>query len=441
MSQRLTFAGNRESMAKDPVVRFHNVSKRFHMTSERPQTILETLIALLKGQRRQRRTRELWALRELSFDIARGECLGIIGRNGSGKSTLLKLVARILRPTGGQITVSGRVSALLELGAGFHPDLTGRENIYLNGAVLGLSKKEIDARFADIIDFSELAEFIDVPVKHYSSGMYMRLGFSIAIHVDPDILLVDEILAVGDQAFQSKCVDRIYQMKQRDTTIILVSHNLDMVRNLCTHLLWIEHGRLRRAGPVESVAAHYVAASYERQEQPLKDGDDDTSFKRWGTREIEITHVRFLDGDGEETQTFQTNDELIVEIGYVAHRPVQNPEFGLAIFRQDGVHVNGPNSRLGGLDIGTIHGQGVIRYHMARLPLLPARYQLTAAVYGSRLPVAYDHHDQAYTFRVTAGGTEELHGLIAVSAEWEWQPETENVKTVTNDNEVVWEKD
>ena len=412
-----------------PAVRFENVSKRFMMATERPQTILESVIALAHGQRVQRRRKEqeLWAVRDLSFELPQGECLGIIGRNGSGKSTTLKLITRILRPTHGRIMVRGRVSALLELGAGFHPDLTGRENIYLNGSVLGLSKAEIDNHFDSIVAFSELDNFIDVPVKHYSSGMYVRLGFSIAIHVEPDILILDEILAVGDQRFQTKCVEQIYNLKREGVTIVLVSHNLDMVRNLCTQLLWIEHGKLQAAGSVQEIAGQYMADAYNtyNQGQSPAHSNGQKQFKRWGTREVEISSVRFLNQDGQETDTFHHRDPLTIEIAYMAHKPIEDPEFGLAIYRQDGVHVNGPNTKSGGLDIGVLHGPGIIRYHIAELPLLPARYHVTVAVHDSRLPVAYDHHEQAYSFRVVSGDPQELHGLLTIPAQWEWAPEAE----------------
>lgn len=413
-------------------IRFESVSKRFTMTTERPQTLLETVISVLKGQRlNRRRGEELWAVHNLDFELAPGECLGIVGRNGSGKSTVLKLIARILRPTSGRVVVRGRTSALLELGAGFHPDLTGRENIYLNASVLGLDQKEVDRHFQSIVDFSELESFIDVPVKHYSSGMYMRLGFSVAIHVEPDILLVDEILAVGDQAFQRKCIEQINALKRQGTTIILVSHNLDMVRNLCTRLLWVESGRLRAEGSVSAVAGQYMAASYDQY--PRLNGNlQDGPFERWGSGEIVITDVRFLNEDGEETNQFRTNEPMTIEMDYWAREPIEEPEFGFAIHRQDGVHVNGPNSRAGGLSTGRVHGTGTIRYHVEHLPLLPARYYLTAAIHDSRLPRAYDHHEQAYAFRIVPGGTAELHGLVTLPAAWTWEPSVEPSPTLTN---------
>lgn len=407
-------------MSEQAIIRFQNVSKRFAYTVEKPKTILEAVISIFSRARRREQAQDLWAIRNVSFDVMPGQCLGIIGRNGSGKSSMLKLVARILRPTSGRVLVNGRVSALLELGAGFHPDLTGRENIFLNASVLGLSKQDTHRCFDSIVAFSELEEFIDMPVKHYSSGMYMRLGFSVAIHVSPDILIVDEILSVGDQAFQTKCIDRIYEMKRKGTTIILVSHNLDMMRKLCTHLLWMEHGKVQASGLTADVAEQYKAYSQRREDQQFSRQLAD--FERWGTGDIEITAVRFLDEIGQEQSTFKTGDKMCIEIHYMAHKAIRNPEFGLAIFRQDGIHVNGPNSRLAGLDVGVIDGAGILRYEIEQLPLLPARYMVTVAVHDGRLSLAYDYHRQAYLFQVIVGGTTEVDGLIAMSARWHWEP-------------------
>jgi ABC-type polysaccharide/polyol phosphate transport system ATPase subunit len=405
--------------SNQPAISFKNVSKRFTYSREQPQSIQETLISLL-GRRRRYPKKELWALRDLSFDLYPGESLGIVGRNGSGKSTVLKLVARILRPSSGQVMVNGRVSALLELGAGFHPDLTGRENIALNASVLGLSQRDVDSKFDEIVEFSELGEFIDMPVKHYSSGMYMRLGFSVAIHVDPDILIIDEILAVGDQAFQTKCIDRIYELHRAGVAIILISHNLNVVKRMCSRLIWLDQGHMRASGLTEEVASQYkyqADAAVARQLVAMEDG---RTFNRWGSGEIEITGVRFLDAGGAEQSQFRTGDEMSVEIAYLAHEPIPKPEFGLAIFRQDGLQVNGPNSQLAGLETGTVNGKGVVRYHIKYLPLLPALYQVTAAIHNTQVTHAYDYHELAYPFRVVTGGTNETDGLVVLSADWSW---------------------
>jgi len=409
------------SNTAQPAISFHNVSKRFTYAREQPQTVLETIVSVAH-HRGRRPKRDLWALRDLSFDVYPGQSLGIIGRNGSGKSTVLKLVARILRPTSGQLAVRGRVSALLELGAGFHPDLTGRENIALNASVLGLTQEDVERNFDAIVEFSELGEFIDMPVKHYSSGMYMRLGFSVAIHVEPDILIVDEILAVGDQAFQTKCIDRIYEMQRNGVTIILISHNLSVVRRMCSNLIWLENGEMRASGPTEEVANLYRFQSDQKVDQQQGGSRREGDFRRWGSKEIEITAVRFLDAAGQEQPHFQTGDPMTIEMAYIAHEPTQDPEFGLAIFRQDGLHVNGPNSQAGGIKTGLVQGAGLVRYEIKELPLLPALYQVSAAIHDNWLSRAYDFHELAYPFRVISGRNKETDGIIELPASWSMQP-------------------
>jgi ABC-type polysaccharide/polyol phosphate transport system ATPase subunit len=405
-------------MGPEPIISFQNVDKRFAFTKEKPQSVMETFIALFSRRKGPKQPPEsLWAVRGVSFDVLPGQCFGIVGRNGSGKSTILKLMARILRPNNGRILINGRVSALLELGAGFHPDLTGRENIFLNAALLGFNEDDAHAYYDRIVEFSELDEFIDMPVRHYSSGMYMRLGFSVAIHMQPDILIVDEILAVGDQAFQSKCIDAIMELRDNDVTIIIVSHNINLVRTLCTHILWIDKGIPQAYGMVDEIAAEYVAHAYQKKGQPIS-----ATFTRSGTGEIEITSTRFLNQAGEAQESFATGDPMTIEIGYLAHKPIPNPEFGLAIFRQDGVQVNGPNTKLAGIDLGMIEGSGVVRYEIERLPLLPATYEVTTAVHDSRSHQCYDYHQKAYTFRILAGNFQELDGLIEFSAKWHKMP-------------------
>ncbi|HMT20013.1 MAG TPA: ABC transporter ATP-binding protein [Promineifilum sp.] len=409
------------STQSQPAIRLQNVSKRFAFTPDMPQSVLETAIDVF-SRRRRHSSQALWAVHDVSFEIMPGQCVGIVGRNGSGKSTLLKLIARIIQPTSGEILVSGRVSALLELGAGFHPDLTGRENIYLNASVLGLSRDETETLFADIVDFSELGEFIDMPVKHYSSGMYMRLGFSVAIHVRPDILIVDEILAVGDQNFQTKCMDRIMEMKRNGVTILFISHDLTNVAHLCSDVVWLDHGVVRMVGPTDHVLAHYRSHLFNRADEQMSAANDFGSFRRWGTMQIEITDVRLLNGTDEPTTIFRTGDALTVEIAYTAHEPIEEPEFGLALHRQDGVHVSGPNTRAAGLRLGVVAGSGRVRYAVPRLPLLPGRYNLTVAVHDSVDPIAYDYHEEAYSFRVVEGGTDEKEGLLALDASWAYSP-------------------
>lgn len=407
-----------------PVIKMENINKRFELVAEGPDSVFELLISRFSRNQPTKRSgskkQALWAVKDVNLDIFSGESIGILGQNGSGKSTLLKLITRILHPTTGRIMVQGRIGALLELGAGFHPELTGRENIYLNASILGLSKRDIQNHFDSVVAFSELEDFIDTPVKFYSSGMYMRLGFSVAVHVNPQILIVDEILAVGDQAFQEKCINHIYDMKRRGTTIILVSHNLDLMRKLCTRLVWMEKGQIRACGAPEEMIQKYLVFLQTREHRSLYQLQK--GFDRIGTGDVEITAVRLLDKDQQEQTVFVTGQSLTIEISYWAHRTVPKPEFGLAIFREDGVQINGPNTQFSGLDIEEIAGTGVISYHIAKLPLLPARYIISVAVHDSRYPITYDHHDKAYEFQVSNGDTREIFGLILMPATWSWTP-------------------
>ncbi len=411
--------------AAEPVVKLAGIGKQFESVTESPRSVLEFITSrfsitnrrYVKNRPIKRDKQPLWVVRDVNLEVMPGECLGILGRNGSGKSTLLKLITRIIKPTTGYIMVRGRVSALLELGAGFHPDLTGRENIYLNASIMGLDKHNIEDHFDSVVAFSGLEPFIDAPVKFYSSGMYMRLGFSVAVHVNPQILIVDEILAVGDQAFQEKCINHIYEMKSKGTTIVLVSHNMDLMRELCTSAIWMENGEAQAQGSPEALIQKYLGFLHERGYQQRAHGAD-AGIERSGSGEIQITGLRVFGNREEPQEGFLTGQPLTIEISYKAHRPVENPEFGLAIYRQDGVQVNGPNSTAGGLHLGRVEGTGVVSYHIPSLPLLPAQYVITAAIHDPRYGLTFDHHDKAYPFQVRGGGTRELYGLVEIPASW-----------------------
>lgn len=402
-------------------VRFDNVSKRFTLRHERARSFQEAALAFF--QRRDNSREELWALKEVSFAVERGKTLGIIGPNGSGKSTILKLITRILEPTSGRIDVHGRVSALIELGAGFHPDLTARENIYLNGSLLGFSRKEMKAKFAQIVEFSELEKFIDVPIKHFSSGMHMRLGFSVAIHVDPDVLLIDEILAVGDQAFQNKCLGKIAALKSQGVTILFVSHDLEAVRNLCDRAIWLEDGVIQEMGTVDRVIDCYLnnvtAFTEERLGRQRRIGGNEN---RWGSGEVEITEVRFLDAEGRERRVFKTGEKMVVRLRYHAHTKVVQPVFGIAIYSSDGVHINGPNTKFSDYAVESVEGLGEIDYIVDMLPLLEGSYELSAVVYDHDCLHAYDHHHRMYSFIVQRGEVKERYGLIYMPCEWRLRP-------------------
>lgn len=397
------------------VIRFENVSKRF-VLNKRSRSFQEILLNLSrKSSAVPPRAREFWALREVSFEIAASETVGFVGPNGVGKSTVLKLVANIIEPTSGRISVRGRIGALLELGAGFHPDLSGRENIYVNASIMGLSRRDVDRRLDAIISFAEMEPFIDVPVKHYSSGMYVRLGFSVAVHTEPEILLVDEVLAVGDAAFQRKCLERIDRLRADGVTLLFVSHSAEMVRSICSRAIWLDSGLLVADGAAESVMQQYTMHSWAAEEGRLQA----TSDVRWGTGRVQITRVQLLDKDGHETQLFTTGEPMMIALHYQAAERVPQPVFGLAIHRRDGVHVTGPNTQLAGIDISMVEGEGTVLYELKSLPLLAGVYAISVAVCDSAPDAEmYDYHDQLYPFRVHSEPGGEQYGLLKLGGQW-----------------------
>jgi ABC-type polysaccharide/polyol phosphate transport system ATPase subunit len=371
------------------------------------------------------------AVDDVSFDVAAGRTLGIIGRNGSGKSTMLKLVAGITKASRGSVQVHGRVSALIELGAGFHPEISGRENVFINGIMLGLTKREVARRFDDIVEFAELPEFIDAPVKNYSSGMYMRLGFAVAIHVDPDVLLVDEVLAVGDEAFTHKCLDKFAEFKRRGKTILLVTHSLGLVERFCDDAIWLDAGRIRAAGDPKRVVDSYIT-DVERTEEAQLAGEDKKTreavavahgesaaapaspsasaddlqdmFKavegRWGSREAEIMDVRLAGPDqGEVGHIFQSGEPLEVRLRVRAAQPLDDFVFGIGIFNAEGVCCYGTNTEIDELSASRLSGDAEVVFHIDSLDLVDGTYKLDAAVHRSD-GYPYDYHRLLYTFRV-----------------------------------------
>lgn len=396
-------------------IRFENISKCFALHQHRPHSLQETLIRLVPWRRQAPTpTEEFWALRDVSFEVADGETVGLIGPNGVGKSTVLKLISRILEPTSGRVEVNGRVGALLELGAGFHPDLTGRENVYLNASMMGLNRQEVDRRFDEIVAFSELEPFIDVPVKHYSSGMYVRLGFAVAVHTDPEILLVDEVLAVGDAAFQRKCYERIDQLRAAGVTLLFVSHSADTVRSLCSRALWLDSGTLVADGSAESVVQQYTMHSLVADDGRLKAVSD----LRWGTGKVQITRVQILDECERETQLLETGKPMTIVFHYEAKERVERPVFGLAIHRSDGIHITGPNTKLCGVELASIEGAGSVRYIQDSFSLLEGTYVVSVAVVSDDDTEMYDYHDRLYPFRVHAAADKKQSGLVDLGGRW-----------------------
>ncbi len=373
------------------------------------------------------------AVRNVTFNVPRGRTLGVIGRNGSGKSTLLKLVAGITKPSSGTVTVEGRISALIELGAGFHPEISGRENVFINGIMLGLSKREITRRFDEIVEFAEMADFIDAPVKTYSSGMYMRLGFAVAIHVDPDVLLVDEVLAVGDEGFTHKCLDKFAEFKRRGKTILLVTHSLGLVERFCDDALWMDSGELKGMGDpkrivgayitdVEVSEEHQLAVSDQRAQEsaavvspdepasavlpdhPIETADAPADMfrateGRWGSREVEITGVELHGPDGAAAHVFHSGEPLTIHIALRAPIAIDDFVIGIGLFNAEGVCCYGTNTSLEELKGIRIFGDAEARFTIDSLDLVEGTYKLDVAIHKVD-GYPYDYHRLLYTFRV-----------------------------------------
>ncbi len=391
-------------------VALDGLGKKFRLTHDRNWTLKATVLA---GHRT--RYEEFWALRGLDLEIPHGSTFGIIGGNGSGKSTLLKLLAGILRPDEGTAEVDGRLSALLELGAGFHPELTGRENVYLNGAILGFTSREIRRRFDDIVGFAELDRFIDEPVRNYSSGMYVRLGFSVAIHVEPDILLVDEVLAVGDHAFQKRCLDRFAQLKAEGRTIILVSHDLDMVGWLCEQTAWIQQGTLQAVGPSPEVIDRFLeggAAGAAPVSAPRR------QFGGLGPDDL-VTSVDLLDANGHRMDRVGSGRPVRFQVRYDAVRAGEPVTVALGLYRADGTHVASINS---GAASRAVDGDGgglvQVDYAVGALALQPGTYELSVALHDHSMRKVLERHTHLVRFEVEPTGGDHQNGLVALGGTW-----------------------
>ena len=455
-----------------PAIELDHVSKVYRRHGRRRQ--FATLkSALLTGSlvRHLRPDESFSALSDVSVTVPRGACYGIIGRNGSGKSTLLKIVAGITKPTSGIVRVKGRVSALIELGAGFHPEISGRENVFINGVMLGLSRREISDRFDEIVEFAELEDFIEAPVKTYSSGMYMRLGFAIATHVNPDVLLVDEVLAVGDEGFSLKCLDTFAEFKRRGKTILLVTHGLSMVERFCDEAVWLEAGQNRTTGDPTRVVQMYLADVEQAEDQhlaaedakaqqtpvtqappgPMSEpvaeeaalappeeatgvsaadaADDDepppdmfaAMEGRWGSGAVRIEKVT-LEGDRGPAHVFHTGDRMTIRMRVIAAQPVDDFAFGISIFSIDGVCCYGTNTNIEEMESESLEGEGEVVFAIERLDLVEGTYKLDVAVH-KRDGFSYDYHRLLYTFRVKSRTKDA--GIYRPSHAWRF---TDNVR-------------
>lgn len=391
----------------DNAIVARNVSKQFRLYHERNQYLKA---AFLRGRRA--RYEEFWALKDVSFEIKKGEAFGIIGENGSGKSTMLKCVAQILRPDKGTIEVDGKMSALLELGAGFHPELSGRENVYLNGSILGLSKRELDGKFDEIVDFAGLERFIDTPVKNYSSGMYVRLGFAVAVNVDPAILVVDEVLAVGDENFQRKCAEKFADFRRSGQTIVLVSHGLSVVRAMCDRAAWLSHGELLEVGEPGHVIDAYSGTTHDDR------AADEVEGTRWGSGEVRVTKIDLLDRDGKRVSRCHTGDAVTLRLNYNAHRPTPRPVIEVNIARVDGVHVTGPTTKDSGLVPEQFFGHGFVDVTFDPLMLLAGTYDVSVQITDENQLHVYDAWQLGFRFDVLRGVPHEQLGVVSLAPKW-----------------------
>lgn len=379
----------------DYSIQVKDVSKRFRLYHERATTLKERFVKMGRLH-----YEPFWALKDIKVEIEQGETFGLVGANGSGKTTLLKIISGILRPTSGSVRTLGRVAALLELGAGFHPDLSGRENVYMNSSILGLTKKETDRYFDDIVGFAELEQFIDNQVKHYSSGMYVRLGFAVAVHVQPEILLVDEVLSVGDEAFQLKCMDKVRQFQREGRTIVYVSHAVDQVREICTRAACLDHGDLVALGEASDVVRVFRERLH--GEAAFQAGE----FEEKGTGQIQIMSAVIQDGDRRRRQLFHAGEDMELVVDLEAHEPVEDPVVTMSLTNDKGHQIFGTDTAHRQIDLGTVHGRIKVRFSLKRLPLMDGTYSFTLGVRSRDERTVFHLQEQAYAFRCINTGTD-----------------------------------
>jgi ABC-type polysaccharide/polyol phosphate transport system ATPase subunit len=390
------------------VIEVDDVAKRFRLIHQRNSTLKATVFS---GFRRSVHE-EFWALKGVTFEVEEGTTYGLIGHNGSGKSTLLKCIARIYRPDRGRVVTRGRMSALLELGAGFHPELSGRENVYLNGSILGMSRREIDRRFSEIVEFAGLEQFIDSPVKNYSSGMYVRLGFSVAITVEPDVLLIDEILAVGDESFQQRCLEKFADLRRSGRTIVLVSHGLDAVRNICDRAAWLDHGSLVKEGE-----AHDVVTAYLESVRDDRRAHEQASGRLVSREEAEggwhIRAVHLVDATGRDVDVVDSGADLTIRLEIEVARD-ETVALAVGLYRTDGVHVAGP--------VYQFHtgsgGPRTLDYRIPSLRLTAGTYDVSARLLDSHLARTHAVRRRAARLDVNSDSAVDIGGLIAFGGRW-----------------------
>jgi lipopolysaccharide transport system ATP-binding protein len=409
---------------RDAIV-VQGLGKRFYRPqADRPVTLKETL---LHSWHRTKSAKDFWALQNVSFSIAPGRMVGVLGSNGAGKSTLLRLLGGVGRPDKGSVRVNGRIGALLDLGVGFHPDLTGRENVFISGIVAGLTRQEVTQRFKSIVNFAELQQFIDSPLRTYSTGMQMRLAFAVAIHTAPDILLIDEVLAVGDIAFQRKCIEQIMDFKAKGCTIILVSHSPTQVQQLCDEVLWLRAGQLIAHGDPEVVTGQYIAemTAETRKRTPVVRPDLRTptgtilqiNKNRFGSLELEILAARLLDPEGFAVAELNSGDSLRVEIEYWAAETIDAPIFGVTITDKNGQVCYDTSTVAAELSLPPVQGRGRIALQFERLDLSGGQYYVNVGVYERNWAYAYDYHWHVYPLLIRSIAGEK--GFLRPPCYWE----------------------
>ncbi|WP_143321872.1 ABC transporter ATP-binding protein [Clostridium sp. HBUAS56010] len=404
-------------MRLENAIEVHNVTKRFKVFLDKGRTLKELL---LFSKRRKYEEREV--LKKISFEVKKGEAIGLIGHNGCGKSTTLKLLTKIMYPDSGIIEMRGRISSLIELGAGFHPDMSGRQNIYTNASIFGLTRKEIDERLNDIIAFSELEQFIDNPVRTYSSGMYMRLAFSIAINVDADILLIDEILAVGDANFQAKCFNKLREIKANGATIVIVSHSLGQIEQICDRTIWIQDGIVIQAGPPRDVHFAYmdfmgkkrdktieVLKNNKKIEEKIEIENGDPEYKnsdptedqkqRWGNGYARIKEILSLDKDNIPRNVFCTGEDILIRFNYKVLKTVNNAVVGIGIYRSDGIHCYGTNTFIDNIKGFNLSKDGYCKISLNHIGLLPGEYSIDLAI-ETDVGTPIDYFKEAYKIQI-----------------------------------------
>ena len=391
-------------------IQVEGVGKRFRLRGAGGNTLKSIVMDRIRGT--VATNRELWALKDVCFSVERGSTLGLIGANGAGKSTLLSLLAGTMLPTEGTLRTQGTISSLLELGAGFHPDLTGRENVFLAGAIMGLTREQMNRRFDAIVEFADIGQFIDQPVKHYSSGMYVRLGFAVAVEVDPDILLVDEVLAVGDASFQRKCLRRMAEFREQKKTMLIISHDLNTIQSVSDQILFLDHGRVLGHGNPDQVIGQYQ--SFWRNQMSAE------RRREWGTREVILTGARFVDDTGCETTKFHWGRPLTVHLHYTAEKPVGPSVFGFGISDENGHLVHGNNSQIENVAIPALSGSGSVCLTLPSLNLAKGTYLFSFSVHSADHKVNYHRLDHAFAIGVESA--KPFEGMCHMPCEWKLEP-------------------